>query len=59
MFRGKDALRDIAYPATMRAALKLNPVDLDDERVDKEMFFATLADGMMAFGFEVFYREDA
>ena len=58
-YRGRDALRDLAYPATMRAALGLPPVDLDDERVDKEVFFATLADGMMAFGFEVFYRDDA
>lgn len=57
-YKGKDALRDIAYPATLRAALNLNPVDLDDEKVNKEVFFATLADGMSAFGFEVFYRDD-
>jgi hypothetical protein len=57
-YKGRDALRDIAYPATMKAALNLKPVDLDDEQIDKEAFFETLADGMMAFGFEVFYRED-
>lgn len=57
-YKGRDALRDIAYPATLKAALNLRPVDLEDEKVDKEIFFATLADGMMAFGFEVFYRDD-
>lgn len=58
LYKGRDALRDIAYPATLKAALNMNPIDLEDERVDKEVFFATLADGMMAFGFEVFYRDD-
>lgn len=57
-YRGNDALRDIAYPATMRAVLRTPPVNLEDDRVNKEVFFATLADGMTAFGFEVFYRDD-
>ena len=57
-YKGRDVMRDIAYPATLKTALAMRPVDIDDDSVDKEVFFATLTDGLMAFGFEVFYRDD-
>ena len=57
-YKGRDTLRDIAYPATLKTALTMPIVDIDDESIDKEVFFATLTDGLMTFGFEVFYRDD-
>lgn len=57
-YPGIDVLRDLAYPAVLRASLKLELQGIDREELDKPVFFEVLARGINEFGFEVFYRDD-
>lgn len=57
-YSGIDIMRDLTYAAVLRASLKLDSIDLDEEEVDRESFYASLAEGVTNTGFEVFYRDD-
>ena len=57
-YSGVDVMRDLTYPATLKAALQLEPVELDDQIIDREEYFDVLASGLIEAGFEVFYRDD-
>lgn len=57
-YSGVDVMRDLTYPATLKASLKLEPVELDDDSLDRESYFETLAESLTNTGFEVFYRDD-
>jgi len=57
-YPGIDVLRDLAYPAILRASLKLDPPEIDREEMDRPAYFEVLARGLNEFGFEVFYRDD-
>ena len=56
-FNGGKAMRDIEYPAALKASLKLK-TDPVDTSMDREIYFGTLASAIMHCGFEVFYRDD-
>lgn len=57
-YEGLDVMRDLTYPATLKASLKLEPIILNEEEIDRESYFSTLATGLTEIGFEVFYRDD-
>jgi len=57
-YSGVDVMRDLTYTATLKASLKLEPMDFDEETVDREVYFGTLASSLIDNGFEVFYRDD-
>jgi len=57
-YAGLDVFRDLTYPATLKASLKLDPVPLDEETIDRESYFSSLASGLIDTGFEIFYRDD-
>jgi hypothetical protein len=50
-------MRDIEYPAALKAALKLDAVKVG-KKEDRETYFGTIASGVMNCGFEIFYRDD-
>ena len=56
-FNGGKAMRDIEYPAALKASLKLKTEPVDTS-MDREIYFGTLASAIMHCGFEVFYRDD-
>jgi len=56
-FNGGKAMRDIEYPAALKASLKLKTEPVDTS-MDRETYFGTLASAIMHCGFEVFYRDD-
>ena len=56
-YPGGQVMRDITYPAALKAALQLEAVPIDNS-IDKETYFGTLASGVMNAGFEVYYRDD-
>ena len=56
-FNGVKAMRDIEYPAALKASLKLKTEPVDTS-MDREIYFGTLASAIMHCGFEVFYRDD-
>lgn len=56
-YPGGHVMRDIEYPAALKAILRLDKEPLNTTQ-DKETYFATLASGIMEQGFEVFYRDD-
>lgn len=56
-FNGGKAMRDIEYPAALKASLKLK-IEPVDTSMDREIYFGTLASAIMHCGFEVFYRDD-
>lgn len=56
-FNGGKVMRDIEYPAALKAALKLKPEPIDIS-LDRQTYFGTLASAIMHCGFEVFYRDD-
>lgn len=56
-FNGGKAMRDIEYPAALKASLKLETEPVDTS-VDREIYYGTLASAIMHCGFEVFYRDD-
>lgn len=56
-FNGGKVMRDIEYPAALKASLKLPPEPLDTS-IDREVYFGTLASAVMHCGFEIFYRDD-
>ena len=57
-YAGLDVMRDLTYPATLKASLKLEPIQIDEQEIDRESYFSTLASGLTETGFEVFYRDD-
>ena len=57
-YSGVDVMRDLSYVAMLRASLKLDPIGVEDEGVNREVYYSTLADGITESGFEVFYRDD-
>lgn len=56
-FNGGKVMRDIEYPAALKAALKLKPEPIDIS-LDRQTYFGTLASAIMHCGFEIFYRDD-
>lgn len=56
-FDGGKAMRDIEYPAALKASLKINSESIDSS-LDRQTYFGTLASAVMNCGFEVFYRDD-
>ena len=56
-FNGGKAMRDIEYPAALKASLKLKTEPVDTS-MDREIYFGTLASAIMHCGFEIFYRDD-
>lgn len=56
-FNGGKAMRDIEYPAALKASLKLKTEPVDTS-MDREIYYGTLASAIMHCGFEVFYRDD-
>jgi hypothetical protein len=56
-FNGGKVMRDIEYPAALKASLKLDPEPIDTS-LDREVYFGTLASAVMHCGFEIFYRDD-
>jgi hypothetical protein len=56
-FNGGKAMRDIEYPAALKASLRLDKEPIDNS-LDRETYFGTLASAVMHCGFEIFYRDD-
>ena len=56
-FNCGKAMRDIEYPAALKASLKLKTEPVDTS-MDREIYFGTLASAIMHCGFEIFYRDD-
>jgi len=56
-YSGVDVLRDLAYPAVLKASLRLSRVEIIEEEMDMNVFFSKLAEGLSEIGFETFYRE--
>jgi len=56
-YPGGQVMRDIEYPAALKAALKLDAVKVG-KKEDRETYFGTIASGVMNCGFEIFYRDD-
>lgn len=56
-FDGGKIVRDIEYPAALKACLKLD-VEQYDDNFSKSTYFGTLASAIMDCGFEIFYRDD-
>jgi hypothetical protein len=56
-FDGGKVMRDIEYPAALKAALKIKTEPIDPS-MDREVYFGTLASAVMECGFEIFYRDD-
>lgn len=56
-FDGGKAMRDIEYPAALKASLRLETEPVD-QSLDRQTYFGTLASAIMHCGFEVFYRDD-
>jgi hypothetical protein len=56
-FNGGKIMRDIEYPAALKASLKLESEPIDAS-LDRETYFGTLASAVMNCGFEIFYRDD-
>lgn len=56
-YNGGKVMRDIEYPAALKASLKLKPEPIDST-LSREVYFGTLASAVMHCGFEIFYRDD-
>ena len=56
-FNGGKIMRDIEYPAALKASLRIKAEQIDTS-IDKEVYFGTLASAVMNCGFEIFYRDD-
>ncbi len=56
-FNGGKTMRDIEYPAALKAALKLKSETIDIS-LDRQTYFSVLASAIMHCGFEIFYRDD-
>ena len=56
-FDGGRVMRDIEYPAALKASLRLETALIDDS-LNRETYFGTLASAVMNCGFEIFYRDD-
>jgi len=56
-FDGGKVMRDIEYPAALKASLRLETALIDDS-LNRETYFGTLASAVMNCGFEIFYRDD-
>ncbi len=58
-YPGGNVMRDIEFPAALKAALKLKSVAITKEgKLDRETYYGTLASAVMNCGFEIFYRDD-
>jgi len=58
-YPGGHVMRDIQFPAALKASLKLKSVAITQEgKMDKEEYYGTLASAVMNCGFEIFYRDD-
>jgi len=56
-FNGGKAMRDIEYPAALKASLRIDTEPVDPS-IDRQTYFGTLASAVMHCGFEIFYRDD-
>jgi hypothetical protein len=56
-FNGGKVMRDIEYPAALKASLRLEAEPVDSS-LERQTYFGTLASAIMHCGFEVFYRDD-
>jgi hypothetical protein len=50
-------MRDIAFPAALKASLRIDSQPIDDS-VERDVYYGTLASAIMHCGFEIFYRDD-
>jgi hypothetical protein len=58
-YNGGKVMRDIQFPAALKAALKIKTVEIsEDDKLDRASYYGTLASAVMHCGFEIFYRDD-
>jgi hypothetical protein len=56
-YNGGKIMRDIQFPAALKASLKIDSQPIDNS-IERDVYFGTLASAIMHCGFEIFYRDD-